>query len=191
MGCLDRHTTCEVFNCKDFCGSTALGILETVEMNVQIDWKTRQLSHLLCSLARQMYSEAWRTFWTQTGQSITLLTPWRWEERRKEAANIPPSEVGNDLYSTRQTVALFRGKLWETTDRWGRVGIRLTERYDAIISRNWNWILNFLTIIDLVIMVQNVLHPWWLKTGYHMTSIFSWFGGGEGGGGGGGPVTES
>ena len=36
----------------------------------------------------------------------------RREEWRKEAADIPPSEVVNDLYSTRQTLALFREQPW-------------------------------------------------------------------------------
>ena len=45
----------------------------------------------------------------RTSQSITALTAWRKEEWRKEAADIPPSKAENDLFSTRQILALFRG----------------------------------------------------------------------------------
>ena len=41
----------------------------------------------------------------------------RKEERRKEASDIPPSMVENDLCSTRQILALFRGQSWG--DCWG------------------------------------------------------------------------
>ena len=57
-------------------------------------------------------SEAWGTFWTWTGQSITALIAWRKEEWRKEVANIPPSMVENNLCSTRQILALFWGQPW-------------------------------------------------------------------------------
>ena len=50
--------------------------------------------------------------WTWTGQSSTALIAWKKEEWRKEAADIPPSEVGNDLRSTRETLTLFRGQPW-------------------------------------------------------------------------------
>ena len=103
---------CTVFGYKDFCGSTVLGTPESVGMNGQIDWQAQQISHLVCSLAGKRCSEAWGTYWTGTGQSITALTAWRKEERRKEAADIPPSEVENDLSSTRQILALFRGQPW-------------------------------------------------------------------------------
>ena len=57
-------------------------------------------------------AEDWGTFSARTSQSITALTAWRKEEWRKEAANIPPSKAENDLCSTRQILALFRGKPW-------------------------------------------------------------------------------
>ena len=104
---------CTVFSCKEYCGSTALGI--SVGMNRQIDWQPQQISHL-CSLAWQRCSEAWGTFWTWTSQSITALIAWRKEEWWKEAADIPPSKVENDLCSTRQILALFRGQPW--WDSW-------------------------------------------------------------------------
>ena len=53
-----------------------------------------------------------------------------------EAANIPPSEFGNDLCSTRQTLALFRGNLRATIVRRGGAGKGLSEGYNAIVS--WN-----------------------------------------------------
>ena len=101
-----------VFGYKDFCGSTVLGTPESVGMNRQIDWQALQISHLVCSLAGQRCSEAWGTFSARTSQSITALTAWRKEEWRKEAADIPPSKAENDLCSTRQILALFRGQPW-------------------------------------------------------------------------------
>ena len=88
-----------------------------VGVNGQIDWQAQQISHLVCSLAGQRYLEAWETFWTWRGHSITPLIAGRNEELR-EAADIPPSEVGNHLCSTRQTPVLSRGQppgdAWET-----------------------------------------------------------------------------
>ena len=101
-----------VFGYKDFCGSTDLGTPESVGMNGQIDWQALQISHLVCSLAGQRCSEDWGTFSARTSQSITALTAWRKEEWRKEAADIPPSKAENDLCSTRQILALFRGQPW-------------------------------------------------------------------------------
>ena len=103
---------CTVFGYKDFCGSTVLGTPESVGMNGQIDWQALQISHLVCSLAGQRCSEAWGTFSARTSQSITALTAWRKEEWRKEAVDIPPSKAENDLCSTRQILALFRGQPW-------------------------------------------------------------------------------
>ena len=105
-------TSKQVFGCKDFCGSTVLGTPESVGMNGQIDWQALQILHLVCSLAGQRCSEAWGTFSAWTSQSITALTAWRKEEWRKEAADIPPSKAENDLCSTRQILALFRGQPW-------------------------------------------------------------------------------
>ena len=56
MGCPDWHRA--MHSCKDFCGSTALAMLKSVGMNGQIDWQAQQVSHLVCSLAGQMHSEA-------------------------------------------------------------------------------------------------------------------------------------
>ena len=89
-------------------------------MNGQIDWQAQQISHLVCSLAGQRCSEAWGTFSTRTSQSITALTAWRKEEWRKEAADIPPSKAENDLCSTRQILALFRGQPWGDCWETGR-----------------------------------------------------------------------
>ena len=81
-------------------------------MNVQIDWLAQQISHLICSLTGKRCSGAWGTLSTWTGQSITALIAWRKEDWRKEAADSPPSEAENDVCSTRQTLALFRGQPW-------------------------------------------------------------------------------
>ena len=89
-------------------------------MNGQIDWQAQQISHLVCSLAGQRCSEAWGTFSARTSQSITALTAWRKEEWRKEAADIPPSKAENDLCSTRQILALFRGQPWGDCWETGR-----------------------------------------------------------------------
>ena len=97
--------------------------------------KAQQISHLVCGLARKKCSETWGTFWTWTGEKITTLITWRTEEWRKEVGDIPPSKVRNDLRSTRQTLALFRG---QPAERWGVVRKSLSERYNAILSWNWN-----------------------------------------------------
>ena len=89
-------------------------------MNGQIDWQAQQISHLVCSLAGQRCSEAWGTFSTRTSQSITALIAWRKEEWRKEAADIQSSKVENDLCSTRQILALFRGQPWGDSWETGR-----------------------------------------------------------------------
>ena len=83
-------------------------------------WFRRWWRHLVSSLAGQKCSEAWGTFWTWTGQSITALITWRKEEWRKEAADIPTSKVKNDLCSTRQILALFRGQPWGDCWETGR-----------------------------------------------------------------------
>ena len=49
---------CTVFGYKDFCGSTALDMPESVGMNGQIDWQTQQTLHMVCSLAGKRCSEA-------------------------------------------------------------------------------------------------------------------------------------
>ena len=108
------------FGYKDFCGSTVLGTPESVGMNGQIDWQAQQMSHLVCSLAGQRCSEAWETFWTWAGQGITALTAWRKEEWRKEAANFPTSKVENNLSSTKQILAMFRGQPWGDCWEMGR-----------------------------------------------------------------------
>ena len=110
-----------VFSCKDFCGSTAKGIPESVGMNGQIDWLAQQISHLVCSLAGQRCSEAWGTFWTLTGQSITALTAWRKEDWRKEAADIPPTGSGMICVQPDKHRHCFKGNLGETSERQGRV----------------------------------------------------------------------
>ena len=53
-----------------------------------------------------------RTKWTWTGESITALITWRKEEWRKEVFDVSPSEVRNNLCSTRPTLELFRGQPW-------------------------------------------------------------------------------
>ena len=115
--CRHSHRLNEpIFGYKDLCGSTVLGTPESVGMNGYIDWQAQQISHLVCSLAGQKCFEAWGTVSTRTSQSITALTARRKEEWRKEAADIPPSKVENDLCSARQILALFRGQPWG--DRW-------------------------------------------------------------------------
>ena len=84
---------------------------ESVGMNGQIDWQAQQISHLVCSLSGQTCSEAWGTFSTRTGQSIKALIAWWKEECRKEAANIPPSKVENNLSSTRHIGTVLEATL--------------------------------------------------------------------------------
>ena len=49
---------CSVFSYKDFCGSTVQGTPEYVGTNGQTDRQAQQISHLVCSLARQSSFEA-------------------------------------------------------------------------------------------------------------------------------------
>ena len=70
-------------------------------------------------------------------------------EVAKGAGDIPHSEVGNDLCSTRQTLALFRGQPWG--DCWERVEhiiMVLSERCNIILSWNWNRVRFSLMNID-------------------------------------------
>ena len=87
---------CTVFSCRDWCESTALVMPESKGMNRQADWQAQKTSQLVCSLA-------WASFWIWTTQGITVLTAWRKEKWRKEVANVPPSEIGNHLWNTKQT----------------------------------------------------------------------------------------
>ena len=114
------HYSLSIYCPGHACRSTVLGTPESVGMNGQIDWQAQQISHLVCSLAGQRCSEAWGTFSARTSQSITALTAWRKEERRKEAADNPPSKAENDLCSTRQILALFRGQPWGDCWETGR-----------------------------------------------------------------------
>ena len=60
------------------------------------------------------------TKWWQNFTTNTSATKWRKEEWRKEAADIPPSKAENDLCSTRQILALFRGQPWGDCWETGR-----------------------------------------------------------------------
>ena len=83
----------------------------------------------VCGRVRFLAYRSW------TSQSITALTARRKEEWRKEAADIPPSKVDNDLCSTGQILALFfEGNLGETAERRGGARMGLSERYDAVLS---------------------------------------------------------
>ena len=119
MGCPDWHTAMQSLATK-----TSVDLLSWapgVSGNEQAEnWQAQQISHLVCSLAEQRCSEAWGTFRTWTGQSITALIAWRKEEWRKEAADIPPSKVENDLSSTRQILARFQGQPWGDCWETGR-----------------------------------------------------------------------
>ena len=74
------------------------------------DWREQQTSLLVYSLAGQRHLEARGFFWTRTSQSITATIAWRKEEWRKEVADVPPSKVGNDLFSAGQTLVLVWGQ---------------------------------------------------------------------------------
>ena len=117
-------------------------MLVSVEMNGQIEWQAHRTSHLVWSLPGQRCLGAWRTFCTWTGQSITALVAWRKEEWRKEMANILPSEVSNDLCSTKHW-RCFEGNLEETTERWGRARmglfLALQCHLEQKLKLNWNW----------------------------------------------------
>ena len=62
---------------------------------------------------------------------------------RKEAADVPPSKVVNNLCSTRQILVLFWGQPWKSAERQGRACMGLFECFYAILSWNWNWIFLF------------------------------------------------
>ena len=134
MGCPNWHTAMHSLWLQRlmwiYCPGHA-GVSGNERAYTDIDWQAQQISHLVYSLAGQRCCETWETFWIWTGQSITALTAWRQEELRKEAADIPPSEVRNDLCSTRQTLALFQGQpcgdSWET--EWSAYGPLWALRY--------------------------------------------------------------
>ena len=134
------HSHCSVFSCRDFCGSTAVGMPDSVGMNGQIDWQAQQIWHLVCCLAGQRCSGTWGTFWTWIVQSIAALITWRKEDLRKEAANIPPSEVRNYLCSTRLTLALFWGPPWGNCWEvgWSAYGPFQALRCHLELKLNWN-----------------------------------------------------
>ena len=69
-------------------------------MNGQIELQAKQISHLVCSLAGPRVSQYQSPEGKRSG------------EREKEAADIPPSKVENDLCTTGQILALFRGQHW-------------------------------------------------------------------------------
>ena len=115
-GCPEWHTAMHSLRLQRLLWIYCPEHAESVGMNGQIDWQAQQISHLVCSLAGLRCWEAWGTFWTWTDQSIKALIAWRKEEWRKEAVDIPPSKVENDLCSTRQILALFRRQPWE--DCW-------------------------------------------------------------------------
>ena len=74
-------------------------------------------------------------------------------DRLKEAADIPPSKVENDLCSTRQT--LFRRQ----PERRGGARMGLSKRYNAIFSWHWHWncIQSYINVPHYVISLHSVL----------------------------------
>ena len=90
-------------------------------------------------LGRAGCLEAWGTFRTWSGRSITTLITWRKKEWRKEVGDIPPSKIRNNLCSTRQTMALFWeqpwGDCWETGhSTYGPFWCRLKQKLETGIS---------------------------------------------------------
>ena len=73
-------------------------------MNGQIDWQAQQISGL--QLGRAELLRGLRNFLNTDKPEHHSI------DRLKEAADIPPSKVENDLCSTRQILALFRGQPW-------------------------------------------------------------------------------
>ena len=124
------------------------------------DWQAQQISHLVCSLAGQRCSEAWGTFWTWTGLSITALIAWRKEEWRKEAADIPPSKVENNLWSTRQILALFRGQPWGDCWETGRSAygpfraLQCHLELKMKLTFSWDPVLGFLLVLWFPSLLQ-------------------------------------
>ena len=78
-----------------------------------------------------------------------------------DKADISSFEGGNNLCSSRQTLACFEGNLGETADRWGGARMGPSERYNAILSRNRKWtnwiiiiiIINIIVIIDVAVII--------------------------------------
>ena len=110
-------------SCQSRTAKTSLDLLPR-PCQCQSEWTSRQNGknsrhylHLVCSSAGQRCLETWGTFWKWTGQSISASIAWRKEEWWREVADIPPSEIGNDLHSLRETLALFQkqllGDFWE------------------------------------------------------------------------------
>ena len=118
---------CTVFCYKDFCGSTVLGMPESVGMKGQINWQAQQISHLeeLSEHGQVRASQHWSTEGKQSGE-------------RKRSTFHPPRS---------RTICVLPGKYWhsfegnlgDTAERQSRARMGLSECYDAILSWNWNW----------------------------------------------------
>ena len=91
--------------------------LEWVGVNGQMDWQAQQISHLVCSLAGQRYLEAWGTFWTWTGQSITALNTWRKRSGERKQLTFHPPRSRTICVQPDKYWHCFEGNLGETAER--------------------------------------------------------------------------
>ena len=69
-------------------------------------------------------------------RNITDLIARRKEEKKKELADLPPSEVGKDLCSTGPTFVLFGDNFGESSVRRGGASVGLSADCDATLSGN-------------------------------------------------------
>ena len=117
-----------VFDCKDFCGSTALG---------RCAQRLKELSEHEQARASQHWSKGKRS-----GERKWLT--------------FPPPSCGTICVQPDRHWHGFNGSLGETAEK--RVGARMgfSERY-AILSRNWNWagVMNLILILSYPFGIQH------------------------------------
>ena len=133
-GCSDWHTAMHCLQLQR--------LLSTHCPNGQTDWQTQQTSHLVCSLAGRRCIEIWGTFWTWTGQSITQhWSPEGKSRGQRKRPTLYCARSGTICVQPDKHWHCFKGNPPETAERRGGARFDLFERYNAILSRNWNWIL--------------------------------------------------
>ena len=133
-----------VVGCKGICGSTAFAMQQEI--------KGRQTSkhsrHHIWSAAQQGSGVQGLSIMYRPEHHSTGSLKKKKEQKRKEKANIPHVGVGNDLGSTRQTSALFRGQSsgdcweagWSTYGSFRALGWHLEQKLETWTLSQWNWV---------------------------------------------------
>ena len=164
-GVSNGHTTCIVFSWKDFCGSTAL-------RNERAD---------------RLESTVNITFGLQLGKTDVVkslgnfLNMNRSEHCSTDRLKVRGAEKGSGRHSThrgRERSVFNETNIGTVSRATLRNCWQMGQSGHKPHRTSW-WaatetILNVRTMIYVVVMVQDFLHPWWLKIGYHIASNFSW-----------------